>query len=144
MKKQKSYFLVLPKNGDVLMASWKIDPAEAPKKIIKSLKSGVDLILEVYYIQNNRREKIDSIPVYGLENTWHIFTKKEYSGKRIFFTLSHETGGKITELIASKEIDVPLSETQFTRLKTSVVKNLFNLSRINLTGHTGSGKNSSW
>lgn len=145
MKRQKSYFLVIPKNGEVLFASWKIIPEEAPKKISKNLTGDASLILEVYTTANSIRTKIDSIPIHGLENSWHIFTKKQYRGKRLVFTLCHRGArGKITEMFTSKEINVPLSGDSIAQLNKSAAKDLFELSRINLEAFTGSGKNTSW
>ena len=145
MKKQKSYFFVLPKNGDVLFASWKIDPEEAHSKISQSVTNDVDLFLEVNSIQNKELTKIDSIHVHGLENNWHIFTKKQYRGKRLVFSLCFSSKrGRIIELITSKGIDLPLTYSQIEQTKKTTSEDLFKLSQINITGSTGSGKNSSW
>ncbi len=145
MKKQKSFFIIIPKNRDVLFASWKIYPEESPKKVSKKLIGAADLILDIHSVNGNKKTKIDSVPVYGLENNWHIFTKKEYRGKRLVFKLCYRGArGGITELISSKEIDIPLSEGQFSQIKKSTIELLFSLSGINLTAYPGPDKNSSW
>jgi hypothetical protein len=145
MKKQKSYFIVLPKNREVLFASWKIDLSESRKKTSEKIESDADLILEVYSLNNNGRSRIDSIPVHGMENNWHIFTKNEYSGKRIAFSLCYiDRNGTKIEIITSEKIDIPYTEIQSIQGKPSKKKNLYDLTQINLKGFSGSGKNSSW
>ncbi len=145
MKKQKSYFLVLPKNGDVFFASWKIDAKEIPAKISESLKKNGTLIIEVYSVSGSRIKKIEFLRVHGMENNWHIFTGEEYRGKRLIFKLCHRGArGKVTELLASKELDVPLSITKISVREKSAAKKIFHLSRINIGGFADSGKNSSW
>lgn len=141
MKKRKSYFVVLPKNRGVLFASWKIDMSEINEKISAEVEDDADLMIRIYSIENNKNTLIDSIPVHGLENNWHIFTKKEYFGKRIIIALNYERDGKSIEIIKSKEIDIPALEPANNLEKQNDRKNLYNLSRINLNE---SGENTSW
>ncbi len=139
-KKEESYFIVLLKKRDLLFASWKID-APVWKKRIKTAEADPKkkqyMFINVLSIENAKFNKIGSIPVHGLENSWHIFVKKEYYGKRLVFTLSYcDKKNTFYDILISKEIYIPLSsehlESAFMLLNED--KALYELSGLNLSG----------
>jgi hypothetical protein len=152
-KKEESYFLVLLKKRDLLSASWKID-APLWKKRIKTAESDSQntpcLFIDILSFENEKYNKIDSIPVHGLENSWHIFVKNEYGGKRLIFNLSYcDKKGNYYDILISKEIYIPLSSENLEaihmnpNLNLNEEKILFELSGIDLAGTAGS-ENTSW
>jgi hypothetical protein len=145
-KKEESYFIVLLKKRDLLSASWNIDAPVWIKRIKTSdsdPKKRQYLFIDVLSFENEKYHKIDSIPVNGLENNWHIFVKKEYCGKRLIFNLSYcDKKGIFYDILISKEIYIPLSsqnlETIYVNPNLNEEKILFELSGINLSQGSGS------
>ncbi|MFH0974449.1 MAG: hypothetical protein V1874_01555 [Spirochaetota bacterium] len=150
-KKQKetSYFIALLKKRDLIFLSWKIDNPKWKKRIEiaqtdPSMKEF--LFVDIVSVEKKKHNKIDTIPVFGLENNWHIFVKKEYHGKRLIFNLSYrDKKGKFSDLLNSIEIDIPLAlediEADQTLFEEKSI--LMELSEINSAILSGS-QNSSW
>ncbi len=148
MESKKSFFIVLPKSRDILFTSWKIDITELgtnQQKSFPGLKNNVDLFIDVYSINNGERIKIDSIPVHGLENKWHIFTNNDYYGKRIVLSLCYsDIHDQKVDILTSKEIDISFLDPETISKKIAGENSLYRLSEIDLEGFSGSGNNCSW
>jgi hypothetical protein len=148
-KKDESYFIALLKKRDLIFTSWKIDSPTWMKKIETSKKAPSDkhfLYINISSIQNGKYKNIDSIPVNGLENNWHIFVKNEYCGKRIILSLDYcSEKGKFSDIMISDEIDIPYSVEFIQSSKDYLTEEniLLELSEIKLSGLTGS-ENTSW
>jgi hypothetical protein len=150
-KKQKetSYFIALLKKRDLIFLSWKIDNPKWKKRIETAqgdppMKEY--LFVDVISVEKKKHNKIDSLPVFGLENNWHIFVKKEYRGKRLLFNLSYcDKKGKFSDLLNSVEIDIPLAlediEADQTLFDEKTI--LMELSEIKTSGVSGS-ESTSW
>ncbi len=146
-KKENSYFIVLLKKRDLLFASWKIDNSKWKKRIETAEEDPGKkqyLFIDVFSNENGNYNRIDNIPVHGLENNWHIFLKKEYFGKRIMLNLSYrDKKGKSFDILNSEEIDIPLSIEGIGSAQLDEEKILFELAGIDLKGNDGS-ENTSW
>ncbi len=148
-KKEESYFIALLKKKDLISASWKIDAPVWIKRIETAEKDPAIkqyLYIDVSSIENGKYKKIDSIPVQGLKNSWHIFVKNEYSGKRLILSLSYrDKKGKFYDILISEEIDIPYSIESIRSDKnySSEENILLELSELKLAGLNGSD-NTSW
>jgi hypothetical protein len=147
-KKEKSYFIALLKKRDLIFISWKID-AQIWKKRIETAEKDPDnkqyLYIDISSIGNGKYVKIESLPVNGLENNWHIFTKNEYCGKRIVLSLSYrDKKGKFYNILSSEEIDIPYSIEFIQSSKDYITEEsiLLELSEIKLAGLSGYGSTS--
>lgn len=147
LKKEETYFIVLLKKKDLLFASWKIDSPKWKKRIETSeadTEHKEYLFIEVLSVENGKYNKIDTIPVHGLENSWHIFVKKEYYGKKIILSLSYrDKKGKSFDILISQEIHIPYSIEDIAAQQMDEEKILFEFSEIKLAGIPGK-ESTSW
>lgn len=107
-----SDFLVLLKDFRNLVVSWRIgetewnemsdDPAPIQDEI------DIPLFIEVYSVGEGVPERIDEIPVYNRENSWHIFMHDGYYGKRIFLRFAAETERGRIDIAESDIIEIPI------------------------------------
>ncbi|MBN2401506.1 MAG: hypothetical protein JXN64_03825 [Spirochaetes bacterium] len=147
--KNESYFITLLKKNDLIFASWKIESPLWIKRIQTAEKDPSNkefLFINVSSNENGKYIKIDSLPVHGLENNWHIFIKNEYCGKRIICSLSYsDKKNKLSDILISKEIDIPYSieNIETGRNNLNDKKILVELSGIKSAGISGSD-NTSW
>jgi hypothetical protein len=147
-KKEESYFIALLKKRDLIFASWKIDAPVWIKRIETAKKDPANkqyLYIDISSIENGKYVKIDSIPVNGLENNWHIFIKNEYCGKRIVLSLSYrDKKGKFYDILISEQIDIPYSIEFIQSSKDYITEEniLLELSEIKSAGLSGSGSTS--
>ncbi len=148
-KKEESYFIALLKKRDLIFTSWKIDSPVWIKRMGTAEKDPANkqyLFINISSTENGKYLKIDSIPVNGLENNWHIFVKNEYCGKRIVLSLSYrDKKGKFLDIFISDEIDIPYSVEfiQSSRDYLTEENILLELSEIKLSGSAGS-ESTSW
>jgi hypothetical protein len=148
-KKEESYFIALLKKKDLISASWKIDAPVWIKRIETDEKDPAIkqyLFIDISSIENGKYKRIDSIPVQGLKNSWHIFVKNEYSGKRLILSLSYrDKKGKFSDILVSEEIDIPYSIESIRSDKnySSEENILLEISELKLAGLNGSD-NTSW
>lgn len=137
--KDKSYFIVLLTEKDLLHVSWKIDFPAWIERITEAEKNSPQsqcLFIDVFAAQDEDIEKIDSIPINGFENKWHIFAKDSYYGKRIILALAyHDSTGHAIDIMRSAYIDIPLQVISAKAGENSI---LFELSGINLTENSES------
>lgn len=150
LKKEETYFIVLLKKKDLLFASWKIDSPKWKKRIETAEQDSAGstqkefLFIEVLSVENDKYKKIDSIPVHGLENSWHIFVKKEYYGKRVIFSLSYrDKKEKYFDILISQEIHIPYTIENIEAIQLDEEKILFEFSEIKLAGIPGK-ESTSW
>ncbi|MBN2040209.1 MAG: hypothetical protein JW864_09220 [Spirochaetes bacterium] len=147
-KPDKNYFIVLMKKSNLLFASWKIDNSKWKGRIeiAEAEPSGKHyLYINILAVENGGYKIIDSIPVHGLENQWHIFMKKDYFGKRVMLRLVYKnTKEKSFDILNSPEIDIPFPAENFQESQTDNEKALYELSGINLAGKPDSAGTSSW
>ncbi len=146
-KKENSYFIALLKKRDLLFASWKIDNPKWSDRI-KTAESDPSikqcLFIDIISVENEEYKKITSIPVHGLENNWHIFLQKEYSGKRIILELTYrDKKGKLYNILGSSEIEIPLYGEDLEAGQLDEEKILLELSGIDTKAGVESG-NTSW
>jgi hypothetical protein len=126
----------LLKKTDLIYASWKIDNALWKKRIetAEDDQGKEHLFLDIFSVEDDKQEQLDRIPVHGIENTWHIFVKDNYYGKRIVLDLTYrDRKGKFTDILNSPEINIPLSEDAMRNSQLDEDKILFELSEINLS-----------
>lgn len=147
-KDENSYFIILLKKSDLLFASWKIDNEKWKSRIETAEADPVKkhyLYIDILSVEGGNYKKIDSLPVHGLENQWHIFTKKEYFGKKLMLRLTYvDKKGKSYDILNSSEIDIPPAVDRIEESQADEEKILFELSEINFSGKSGSTSPSSW
>lgn len=136
MTKYNDHFIALLVDGNTLYTSWKVDTPkwkDRIEKAEKNTKRGSCIFIEINSIKDDRLTLLDSIPVHGTENKWHLFIKKHYCGKRIVVTLSyHDRTGKSKDILWSSEIDIPARDSIPDEQKA-----LYEMSGINLNGPAG-------
>ncbi len=147
METNNGYFLVIPQNDKVLFAAWKIDVINLEKISSAAVQKGsnnIDFIIAIYSIEKEKHINIDEIPVYGLENKWHIFIKNFYQGKKIFLQLAYiNKSGRAIGILQSKKIDIPhLSHDALSDFNKNK-KRLYFLSGIDL-GNTPTSNIDAW
>ena len=147
MNTEENFLIILLKEPGLLFSSWKIDSSDWEKILSSSsLDSNNEpyLVIKVYSINNGEQIEIDAIPVHGMENNWHIFTKDNYHGKRIILILCYQNiEGNYVDVLTSGEIDIPLPIPEAFDNSGSE-KSLYELAEIDLFGFSGSGNNTSW
>ena len=146
-KNTDEYFIVLLKKDDLLFTSWKIADPEWIENIEKEESDSEQreyMHIDAFSVENGKYDMIESIPVYGLENSWHIFMKNGYFGRRILLKLSfNDRNGKTYDILKSREIDIPVSIKNLQDEFSHNENLLYELSGINFTGLSGS-ENTSW
>ena len=148
-KKDESFLIALLKQKDLIFVSWKIAAPSMVKEIKtaeKDTSAKSYLFINILSVENGKHVKIESIPVHGLENNWHVFVKNEYSGKTIVCSLIYsDKKGKSQNIFTSDEINIPYSIESLLSGKnlTDEEKIILELSGIKNVG-TSTSDNTSW
>lgn len=136
-KKSEGYFIALLKTNDIIFASWKIDDSKWKKKIEKAesgKEKGAYLYIHLQTLEDSGYVIIESIPVFGVENNWHIFLKNDYSGRKVVLKLCfRDKKGIYSDIMQSTVIDIPVTMTEQYKFSMGErEKKLFDLSGVNV------------
>lgn len=118
-----SYFFVNFVGGHLLHAGWKFDSAQVETLMRTALRDPFGeplLFLEVCEAAPEGELHIETIPVHGRENQWHVFADERYAGKKIIFKLAcSRRNGALSPLAISAPVRLPEADERITAMLQS-------------------------